>query len=61
VETISGEFNSQNVANTLWVISFFCIQYNVSLQFCCSLSWNLLFMDFDDQKSLRKLHQVFIS
>jgi hypothetical protein len=60
-EAISGEFSSQNVANTLWAISFFCIQFNLSLQFCCSLSWNLPSMDFDDQKSLRQLHQVFIS
>jgi hypothetical protein len=28
VETISGEFKSQEVANTPWAIGFFCIQFN---------------------------------
>ena len=60
-EVISGAFNSQAVTNTLLAICFFCTQFNLSLRFCCSLSWNLPSMDSDDQKSLRQLHQVFIS
>ena len=60
-EAISGEFSSQNVANTLWAISFFCIQFNLSLQFCCSLSSSFPSMVFDDQQSLCQLHQVFMS
>jgi hypothetical protein len=60
-EAISGEFNSQNVANTLWSMSFFCIQFNLSVRFCCSFSCSFPSMDFDDQKSLCQLHQVFIS
>jgi hypothetical protein len=57
-EAISGEFNSQEVANTLWAICFFCIQFNVSLRFCCSLSFSVPSIDFDDQKNLC---QFFIS
>jgi hypothetical protein len=34
-EAISGEFNSQAVANTLWSLSFFFIQFNLSVRFCC--------------------------
>jgi hypothetical protein len=60
-EAISGEFNSQNVANTLWAICFFCIQFNISLLFCCFSSCSLPSMDFVDQKSLCQLHQVFIA
>jgi hypothetical protein len=58
---ISGEFNSQNVANTLWAICFFCIQFKFSFRLFCCLCFSLQAMDFDDQKSLRQLHQVFIS
>jgi hypothetical protein len=60
-EAISEEFNSQEVANTLWAISFFRIQFNLSLQLCCSFFCSLPSMDFDDPQSLCQLHQVFIS
>jgi hypothetical protein len=60
-EAISGEFNSQAVANTLWAISFFRIQFNVAPRLYCSLSCWLSSMDFDDQQSLCQLHQVFLS
>ena len=60
-ETISGELNSQGVANMLWSIGFFCIQVDLSCRFCCSLSCSLPSIDFDHQKSLCQLHQLFIS
>jgi hypothetical protein len=60
-EAISGEFNSQEVANTLWAICFFRLQFNFSLRLFCSLFFRLPSMDFDDQKSLCQLHQFFIS
>jgi hypothetical protein len=60
-EAISGEFNSQAVANTLWAICCFCIQFNLSLGFCSFLSCSLPSMGFDDPTGLRQLHQVFIS
>jgi hypothetical protein len=60
-EAISGEFNSQNVANTLWAICFFRIQFNFSLRFFSSLSLSLPSLDFDDEKILCQLHQFFIS
>jgi hypothetical protein len=60
-EAISGEFKPQDIANTLWAICSFCIQFNLSLRFCCSLSCSFPSMDFDDQKNLCQLHQVFIS
>jgi hypothetical protein len=60
-EAISGEFNSQNVANTLWALTFFRIQFNLAPRFYCALCCSLPSMDFDDQQSLRQLHQVFMS
>ncbi len=60
-EAISGEFNSQEVANTLWAICFFCIQFNLSPRFFCSFSCSLPSIVLDDQKTLCQLHQVFIS
>jgi hypothetical protein len=60
-EAISGEFNSQAVANTLWAISFLCTQFNVVLRLYCSLSCRLSSRDFDDQQSLCQLHQAFLS
>jgi hypothetical protein len=60
-DVISGEFNSQDIANTLCSLCFFFIQFNLSLRFCGSLSCSFPSMDFDDQKSLCQLHQVFIS
>ncbi len=61
LEAIAGKFNSQEVANTLWAICFLCVHFNRSLRFCCSLSCSLPSMDFDDQRSLSQLHQVFMS
>ena len=43
------------------LIGFFCIQFDLSCRFCCSLSCSLPSMDFDHQKSLCQLHQFFIS
>ena len=60
-EAISGEFNSQDVANTLWAVCFFSVQFNLSFRFLSSLCSMLWSIDFDDQKSLCQLHQVFIS
>jgi hypothetical protein len=60
-EAISGEFNSQAIANTLWAVCFFCIQFNFSLRFLCLMSFSVPSMDFHDQKSLCQLHQFFIS
>jgi hypothetical protein len=60
-EALSGEFNSQTVANTLWAISFFCVQFNLPLWFCSSLSCILPSIYFDDEKNLCQLHQFFMS
>ncbi len=54
-EAISGEFNSQDIANTLWAICFFRLHFNLSLLFCCSLSL-LPSTDFDNQKHLCQFH-----
>jgi hypothetical protein len=56
VEAISGEFNSQEVGNTLWAI-----QFNISRRFCCSLSCRLPSIVLDDHKIFRQLHQFSIS
>jgi hypothetical protein len=61
-EAISGEFNSQEVANTLWAISFFRLHFNLDSRLYCSLSFSCPSMDFDNQQSLLcQLHQVFMS
>ena len=60
-EAISGAFNSQEVANTMWAISFFRILFNVGLRIYCSLSCRLSSIGFDDKQSVCQLHQVFIS
>ncbi len=60
-EAISGEFNSQDVAITLWAISFFRIQFSLAPRLYCSLSCRFQSIDFDDKQSLCQLHQVFMS
>jgi hypothetical protein len=60
-EAISGEFNSQNVANTLWAVTFFRIQFNLSPRLYCALCRSFPSIVLDDQRTLRQLHQVFIS
>jgi hypothetical protein len=60
-EAISGEFNSQEVANTLWAMCVLCIQFSLSRRFFCFLSSRLPSMVLDDQKTLGQLHQFFIS
>jgi hypothetical protein len=60
-EAISGEFNSQEVANTLWAVTFFRIQFNLSPRLYCALCRSLPSIVSVDQKTLRQLHQVFIS
>jgi len=60
-EAISGEFNSQDIANTFWAITFFRIHFNLSSRLYCFLSCSFPSMDFYDQQSLRQLHQVFMS
>jgi hypothetical protein len=60
-EVISGEFNSQNVANTLWALSFFSVHFNIAPRLYCFLTCRLLSIDFDDKRSLCQLHQGFMS
>ena len=60
-EAISGEFKPQEVANTLWALSFFHLHFHLAPRLYGSLSCSFLSMDFDDQLVLRQLHQVFMS
>jgi hypothetical protein len=45
----------------LWAISFFSVQFNLSLRFCSLLSCILSTIDFDDVNHLCQLRQFFIS
>ena len=49
-EAISGEFNSQDIANTVWAICCFFLQFNLSLRYLLFLVFQLTVKDFDDQK-----------
>ncbi len=60
-EAISGEFNSQDVANTLWAINFFCTQFTLASLHYCAWSCSLPSIGFDEQRSLCHLHQFFLS
>jgi hypothetical protein len=61
-EAISGEFNSQDVANTLWaccVFSSVCLE--ILCHFCGALSSRFMNIDFDDLKTRGQMHQVFMA
>ncbi len=60
-EAISGEFNSQDIANTLWAISFFHMHFHVAPLLYGCLSCRFSSMVFDDLRNLCQLHQVFMS
>ncbi len=66
-KAISGEFNSQNVANTLWSLCFFCmISLDldcVFLSFLVAVASRLDFQFFCglDRQRLCQVHQFFIA
>jgi hypothetical protein len=59
-EAISGEFNSQAVANTLWATCFFSLRFEGFFRVCWSLC-HCLPIDMDDENHLRQMHQFFIT
>ena len=60
-DIMAGEFNLQDIPNTLWAICCFFLQFNLSLRFCCTLCFSWPSMNFEDPKSLCQLHHFFMS
>jgi hypothetical protein len=57
-EEISGQFNSQDTANTLWASCLFGLVY--TSRFCCALSPRLLVFETYGTKERNQMHQLFI-